>query len=799
MHGFGIAKGTISLAALTVMLAGAAHAEGAAAATSADYAAAEAEGGAEILVTARKREERAQDVPIALSVVGQEALEKTGNFTLGQVQQLVPTLQIFSYNPRNTNINIRGLGSNIAITNDGLDNGVGVYIDQVYYGRVGQSQFDLVDLDHIEVLRGPQGTLFGRNTTAGAINIATRAPSFDTEFKGEASLGNHGYHQVRGSLSGPIIADKLAARISIADTHRDGFVDNIRTGVDTQNYDNFSIRGQLLAKPSDALSIRLIGDWQRQRQNCCVQLLAGRFDNYTNGTPVQLLTDGSGKTNNFFDRIARAGYSIVGLNAFDRVTDADSPYHANMTSWGVSGQVDWDFGKATLTSITAYRRWNWNPANDGDSIGLPILVQAQMANRQRQFSQEVRLASNGANRFDYVLGLYYFYQKIRGDGVTRYGPAAANFYLPPSVPAVLGNAALNGFESDAISIPRTHSYAAFGQASWHISDALSLSAGLRFTHEQKKGYYTQYTVDGVDLATLPPALAAAALGIRQSFNRAVDYHTKVKDDSLSGQATLSYRIATDVLAYATYSRGAKSGGLNLTALVDIANAKVKPEKVDNYEIGIKSQFLERKVTLNLAAYQTNVRDYQTLILDTVNPPFTLQYIANIPKVRTRGFEGDLQVQPTQGISLSASVAYTDATYRSYRNSPAPVEQAPADGLTKDLSGYPLAGVPKWTYTLGADVEQPVGTAVLYAHADYAHRSKFYTSVSDSIYSVIKPYGLANARIGVRTEDGHWDFSVWARNLFDKDYFITLSPSNTGLITGLTGDPRTFGITLRTSY
>ncbi|WP_157218578.1 TonB-dependent receptor [Flavisphingomonas formosensis] len=796
MHGFGIAKGTISLAALTVMLAGTAHAEGAATAASADYAAAEAESGGEILVTARKREERAQDVPIALSVVGQEALEKTGNFTLGQVQQLVPTLQIFSYNPRNTNINIRGLGSNIAITNDGLDNGVGVYIDQVYYGRVGQSQFDLVDLDHIEVLRGPQGTLFGRNTTAGAINIATRAPSFDTEFKGEASLGNHGYHQVRGSLSGPIIADKLAARISIADTHRDGFVDNVRTGVDTQNYDNFTIRGQLLAKPTEALSIRLIGDWSRQRQNCCVQLLAGKFTTYSDGTPVQALAGGG--TNNFFDRIARAGYSIVSLNAFDRVTDADSPYQANMTSWGVSGQVDWDFGSATLTSITAYRRWNWNPANDADSIGLPILTQAQMANRQRQFSQEIRLASNGSRKLDYVLGLYYFYQKIRGDGVTRYGSAAANFYLPPSVPAVLGNAALNGFESDAISIPQTHSYAAFGQAAWHISDALTLSGGLRFTHEEKKGYYSQFTVDGVDLSTLPAALALAAQGIRNNFNREVAYTTRVKDDSLSGQATLSYTIAPDLLAYATYSRGAKSGGLNLTALLDIANAKVKPEKVDNYEIGLKSQFLERKVTLNLAAFQTNVRDYQTLILDTVNPPFTQQYIANIPKVRTRGVEGDLQVQPVKGINLNASFAYTDATYRNYKNSPAPVEQNPAAGLTTDLSGQPLAGVPKWTYTLGADVEQPVGTAILYAHADYSHRSKFYTSVSNSVYSIIKPYGLANARIGVRTEDGHWDFSVWARNLFDKDYFITLSPSNTGLITGLTGDPRTFGITLRTS-
>ncbi|RJG56218.1 Plug domain-containing protein [Sphingobium terrigena] len=157
-------------------------------------------------VTARRRDESAQDVPIALSVVGAEQLAATGNFSLGQSQQLVPSLQIFSYNPRNTNINIRGLGSNVSLTNDGLENGVGVYVDNVYYGRVGQSQFDLVALQQIEILRGPQGTLFGKNTTAGAINISTRGPSFETEFSGEATLGDYGYHQLRGSLSGSLIA-----------------------------------------------------------------------------------------------------------------------------------------------------------------------------------------------------------------------------------------------------------------------------------------------------------------------------------------------------------------------------------------------------------------------------------------------------------------------------------------------------------------------------------------------------------------------------------------------------------------
>lgn len=260
-------------------------------------AAAAEEDAAAITVTARRRDESAQDVPIALSVVGAEQLAATGNFSLGQTQQLVPSLQIFSYNPRNTNINIRGLGSNVSLTNDGLENGVGVYVDNVYYGRVGQSQFDLVDLQQIEILRGPQGTLFGKNTTAGAINISTRPPSFEPEFSGEATLGDYGYHQLRGSLSGPLIGDRLAARISIADTHRDGFIDNVRTGRKASDYDNFSVRGQLLATPSETLSIKLISDFSKQTLNCCVNLLVGSYSEYDNGAALP---------NNFEQRVARA-------------------------------------------------------------------------------------------------------------------------------------------------------------------------------------------------------------------------------------------------------------------------------------------------------------------------------------------------------------------------------------------------------------------------------------------------------------------------------------------------------------
>jgi len=753
--------------------------------------------GNEIIVSARRRDESAQDVPIALSVIGAAALEQTGNYTLTQVQQIVPSLQVFSFNPRNTNINIRGLGSNVALTNDGLENGVGFYIDNVYYGRVGQSQFDLVDLAQIEVLRGPQGTLFGKNTTSGAINISSKKPSFDPEFSGEASVGDYGYYQLRGSVSGGIIDDLLAVRISGSSTERRGFLYNTTQNERAQDYSNWSVRGQLLLTPSSDVELRIIGDFARQKQNHVLNIFADYFGTYENGGAIP---------NSFAERAARfPGYVFPTIDPFARQGQADSHYQSNMDGYGVSGQLDWDLGAAKLTSITAYRWWDWNPANDGDSTSLPVITKAQQSNRQRQFSQEIRLASDNSGPINYVVGAYYFWQVIRGKGASAYGPAAALWNRPATspIPLAVWEAALNGFEANSTSDPRTKSYALFGQLDWKLTDRLTLTAGLRYTHEKKSGSFNQYHVAGIDLATLPANIAGPAALIRQQFNPTnANVSTSFSDNSLSGLATLSWQFADDALAYASYSRGNKSGGLNLTSLPAGIDPDVAPEKVDSYELGIKTQWLDRAVTLNVAGYWTEISDYQTAITEQVaNTVNFRQYIANIPGVRSRGIEGDLSVSPTQRLSFYASAAYADTTYSDYRNAPQAPERLNLDGK-QDLTGAQLPGVPKFTYTFGGDASAPLGALggrdlSLYGHADYSHRSTFNTSSSNSRYADVPGFGIANARIGIRTDDGLLDLSIWARNLFDKDYFQTLSAQNTGIVTALIGEPRTIGATLRT--
>ncbi len=754
--------------------------------------AAAAEGGVpEIIVTAaRRRDESAQDVPVALSIVSAASLERRGDYTLGQIQQQIPSLQVFSFNPRNTNVNIRGLGSNVSLTNDGLENGVGFYIDNVYYGRVGTSQFDLVDLDRIEVLRGPQGTLFGKNTTSGVINVTSRKPSFQPEFSGEVSIGDHGYRQLRASGSAALVADRVALRLSGAITDRDGFLYNVTQKAQANDYYNASIRGQLLVVPADNVELRLIGDYARQKQNFALTVFVDQHTAYANGATIP---------NSFAIRATRfPGYALPAFRPFDRLGEADSHYQANMANYGLSGQLDWDLGGAKVTAITAYRWWDWDPANDGDGTSLPNITKSQQVNRQRQFSQELRIASDGTGPISYVAGLYYFWQIVRGYGATRYGSAAALWNLP-TTNQVIANAALDGFEANAISTPETKSLAAFGQLDWKLADNLTLTAGLRYTHEKKQGAFSQFWVAGNDLSGLAPAQAAAANAIRSQFNPVSSYSTAFTDDSLSGLVSLGWKVAPDALLYATYSRGTKSGGLNLTSLPVGISPDVAPEQVDAFELGFKSQFLDRRVTFNGALYWTEIGDYQTAITEQIPSTVNVrQYIANIPKVRSRGFEADLDLRASDHFGFNGSIAYAQATYRNYANAPQAVERLNLSAI-QDLTGQQLPGVPRFTWTAGFHGDVPLasgGFALTYS-ADWSHRSSFNTSSSNSAWAQVPGYGVGNARIGIRSDDVGWDLSIWAKNLFDKNYFTTLSVANTGVVTGQLGEPRTWGFTFRT--
>ena len=330
-----------------------------------------------VVVTARRIEEAAQEVPIPLSVVSGNLVADAGAFNVNRLKELIPTVQFYSTNPRNSAINIRGLGAPFGLTNDGLEPGVGLYIDGVFYARPASATLDFLDVEQIEVLRGPQGTLFGKNTTAGAINVTTRKPSFTPGTEVELNYGNLGFVQAKASITGPL-TKKIAGRLSFSGTTRDGTVLNTRTGDEVNNLNNLGVRGQLLFAPSDRIAITVAVDDTRQRPEGYTQVVAGVAPTLR-------------AANRQYPQIAAdLGYAPPSFNAFDRLTDVDTPLRSYQDLGGTSLNVDWKLGPGRLTSTTAWRYWNWNPSSDRDFIGLPVTTISAAPSKQRQWTQEIR-------------------------------------------------------------------------------------------------------------------------------------------------------------------------------------------------------------------------------------------------------------------------------------------------------------------------------------------------------------------------------------------------------------------------
>jgi iron complex outermembrane receptor protein len=707
--------------------------------------------------------------------------------------QLVPSLNYSSPNPRNTAFTIRGLGSSVVAVsqaNDGLEPGVGFYVDQVYHARPATAAFDFLDVERVEVLRGPQGTVFGKNTTAGAINITTKAPSFTPQTQAELTAGNLGYWQGKLSVTGPLMGDKLAGRLSVTATSRDGVLKNVTTGGRNNDIGTASVHGQLLYRPSDSLSLRLSADYNQFVSNCCTQVY------------VRVGTTLKPAAKQFAALAAGLGYSPASLNPYDRLTDIDAPLKVDTNEGGLSAIADWNLGKATLTSVTAWRWWDWDAANDRDYTSLSIQTVQHIPSRQDQYSQELRLASNGHQTLDYVAGLYVFNQGITGRPITQYGPLATYWLLGPA-PAFPANL-LNGYLTDGRTRFHSTSYAAFGEATWRVTPRFNLTGGLRYTEEEKNGSFAS-TVSG----GLSP-VSASLLNSQLSILRPQSYSAKTSDGSLSGRAVAAYDLTDGIMAYASYARTSKSGGLNMSGLPltaanqpALATAVIKPEKNTTWELGVKSRLFENRVMLNADLFETSVRDFQTNVVDT-GPGALRGYLANIDRVQSRGAELDSQLQLDSHFSAHLSVTWTDAKYVSYKNGPCPLERIGTSTTVCDLSGKGLPATPSWVWSAGAEYHQPAtvhGVAgEAYGHVEMTARTRIYGDPTDSRYTVIDGYGLVNASLGFRAGSG-WEALIWAKNLFDEAYLqnVTVQAGNSGLVVGTPSDPRTVGVTFRTRY
>jgi iron complex outermembrane receptor protein len=779
-------------AALATLLCGASHAALAQTkpAGAFDVASADAPKAVEgVVITARRREELAQDVPIALQVTSGEQLANTGTSNITQLTQLVPTLQVLSPNARNTAVTIRGLGASYGLANDGLEQGVGVYVDQVYNSRPAVATADFIDIQQVEVLRGPQGTLFGKNTTAGALNITTQDASQTFGAQVEGSYGSYNFRQAKVSVTGPIIKDILSAKLSYVGTFRDGNIYNTVQKQDQNALNSQTVRGQLKFTPNDKLTVRLNGDYTWAQPDCCTQLYV------TNGATLK-------PANQQYPALAAGlGYAPPSTNPYDRLADVDNLIQADQFLSGVSSIVDYDLGFATLTGVAAHREWDWEPRNDRDYTALDITRQSANPSHQKQNSLELRLASNGSNRIDWTAGLYYFDQNVTTHGVTEYGSQASYWLLPATnSPASL----LDGYKVFNDSSIDTTSYAAFGQLTWNVTDRLHITPGIRYTKEKKDGFYNQTTSGGS--ATTDATLLSRRLGIARPQN----FSAKTDDGSWSGQLAAAYDVSDDVHAYATASRGFKSGGINMTALpLTSANlpsqaaAVVKPEKVTTYEAGLKTQLFNRLLVLNGAVFTTDVNNFQANVVDS-GPGALRGYLANVQKVTVRGAEFDATTRSIGGFTSYANLAYTKGRYADFKNGPCPLERIGASTAACDLSGVELPGVSKWAGSIGTEYRRDADLGRLsgqvYAGVDASYRSAYFADAAASQYARVKSYEIVNLRAGFRSNDG-WEGFVSVKNAFNEDYIqnITIVSGNSGLVVGTPGDDRTVSFTLRARY
>ncbi|MFC3174777.1 TonB-dependent receptor [Novosphingobium bradum] len=781
----------VLLATLASAMPAAAHAESAADDAERQVA------GQPIIVTARRRAEDVQAVPAALTVVGAATLTATYTVNTSQLSQLVPTLNYSSPNPRNTAFTIRGLGSSVVAisqANDGLEPGVGFYVDQVYHARPATAAFDQVDLAQVEVLRGPQGTLFGKNTTAGAITIATRAPDFRFGAQGEVSVGQQGFLQAKAAVTGPVIADRLAVRLSGALTRRDGVVRNVTTGRWLNDVHNDSLRGQLLFTPGPDFSLRLIADWTSFRNTCCTQV------------PVRVAPTLKPLAQQYAALSAGAragGYAPPSMNPYDRLTDIDADAGVDTNEGGVSAIAEYTAGAATITSVSAWRFWNWDAANDRDYTGLPIQLIQHIPSRQDQVSQELRIASNHPAAIEYVAGLYWFHQKIVGHPISVYGPLATYWLLPAGRPADL----LDGYQTDGTTEFRTDSHAVFGEVTWHLASRLALTGGLRYTYEEKVGSYDVRAFGGLVTTT------ASLLADKASILRGQSYTGTVADGSASGRVNLAWRPNDDLMIYVSHARGQKSGGINMSGLPVwpagvpghasgdpiLSTVTVGPEHNSTWEGGVKVTALGGALILAVNGYYTRVRDFQANVVDNAAVIALRSHLANIPLVTVKGAEFDATARIGSRLFLRASGAFADGHYASYPAGPCPIELTGASTTRCDLTGKGLPGLPRWSGSLGGEYAVPTSVGTVFVRGDASARTAIHGDATDSAYTAIPGYALVNAAVGLRHGQG-WEVALFARNLFNRHYLqnVTVQAGNSGLILGTPGDPRMIGLTLRAS-
>ncbi len=666
----------------------------------------------EVFVTAQKRKESLQKTALSIVAFSSEQLERSSIvdiYDLGiQTPGMIVNSEIVG------KIYIRGIGAeNLTI---GGDPGVAVHTDGAYIARTSAAIFDLYDVERVEVLRGPQGTLYGRNATGGSINILSKAPTEEFEGSFSAEFGNYEKTRIGGMLSGPLAEDRVLARAAFVKSDRDGFTPNLFTGEDLDDEDLFMGRVRFRFLVNDDVTIDLIAD---------------------------VVNDDSSPAP--FKQLEFSPLFEGALGANDppdlREVAQESPVTQSQDQWGITGIFNWAMEDYTFTSVSSYRDTQFEAVFDGDAVDITF-QNFENFDDTHQFSQEFRLASTTATKWDWIVGAYYFNDK----GDTR-------IFIP--IPGF-------GFDILHLATLSTDAFALFGQATYHVSDQLALTVGLRYNSEDKEAQqFTHF------------------IGLFPPFNQDLNENS----DELTPKFGLEYIVNEDILVYANMTRGFKSGGFTFNGF----QSNFDPEFVWAYETGLKSRLANGAVIFNVSAFYYDYTDLQVSKLEN-----NAGVITNAADATIYGGEIELIALPTDNLRLNVGLSFLNAEFDEF------LTEDPSNPQlgTINLSGNSLPRSPDFSANVGAEYYVPLNLdGGLTFRVDYQYQDKSFFTTFNRDLSAQESFSLLNARLGYETADKSWRVALYAKNLLDEDYFLNILESGVeaGKPEGFLAAPRTYGL------
>jgi iron complex outermembrane receptor protein len=704
----------------------------------------------EVIVTAQHRRERVQDVPVAIDTVGHDQLELFGGGSLTDLQFFSPSLQVT--HGEFDGFAIRGVGTQT--TAYALDQAVGTVVDDVVMALPTDLGLQsLSDIQRVEILKGPQGTLFGRNTTAGVVDITTIAPSFESAF-GELSVnyGERDDARVVPSLNLPV-SDTLALRISGTYQNKGDFIHNVKPDFDEGGYSEGTARVKLLWQPTDSLEAYLIGDY-------------GAHSGSDSLATFTLLNPGS----NDVSSATRLGIK-PGVGNYEGA--GTIPTTVTSHRGGVSLKVTDHTAHLDLVSITAFRWLKNDHYTDVSSLpavnGVPVLDDG-VSTDTTQFTQELRVVSTDPGKLQYQAGIFYYY-RTGNESFLNHG----TFGIPGG--GIYSYA--GGLEHEPT---KYQSVAGYGQATYEILPQLKFTGGLRYTYDNVSQSYWVDPIhsDWISLGGPPP-----------SFAHRISGSTSAADPS--GKAALQYYVNPDLMTYVSYTHGYKGPGVDSS---NTGQTVIRPETVDSLEVGVKGALFDRRATYDIAIFDALYEHFQA---DAYNP-YTLQAdTTNAGGLRTKGIEASFSVNPIQQLTLNLGVTYTRAVYTNYLSQCYSISEPGCNPVTfaAQIAGAPLANSAKWEITHSANYTQPLSNGMIFdAYEEVSFKTKSFSTSGDPI-TQINPYAVVNANIGISSSDGSWRVGIYARNLFDTPIIASILDFNGGAVASYSPDTRrTVGVSFR---